>query len=141
MRTGGSKRGSTYNVHLNCEQAVGSRDALAKVLTSNIRHYTAAFLTGLSNKLIPQWQNLQRTSSKRKSYVQEYSIFLDLRFSKCVLTKSRKMDSSSFVLITSMNDFSKFSLSLHLNPNRKSMNAKELNGHQLITLITKSSLI
>jgi myosin-1 len=31
MRTGGSKRGSTYLVNLNCEQAAGSRDALAKV--------------------------------------------------------------------------------------------------------------
>jgi hypothetical protein len=32
MRTGGSKRGSTYQVHLNVEQASGTRDALAKVL-------------------------------------------------------------------------------------------------------------
>ncbi len=36
MRTGGGRRGSTYNVNLNVQQARGTRDALAKALYSRM---------------------------------------------------------------------------------------------------------
>lgn len=102
MRTGGSKRGSVYNVNMNCEQAAGSRDALSKAL------YTRMFdwiVQAVNSALARLTANLRPEMILSLGVLDIFGFEVPARLYRY----SKKMGLSSFVLITSMSACSKSS--------------------------------